>query len=119
AILGQVEPLLERERGDSAPPPRATSIVLVDTSVWVDHLRNGNAALASRLESEEVRAAFGQSPVIPCAANFESASKCALKSGFFTDQKPGSDHPRALISGAEIGDVALVRRGWVDRPGKQ
>jgi predicted nucleic acid-binding protein len=28
--------------------------VLVDTSVWVDHLRRGNARLASRLENGEV-----------------------------------------------------------------
>jgi len=28
--------------------------VLVDTSVWVDHLRKGNAALASRLEHGDV-----------------------------------------------------------------
>ena len=28
-------------------------MILVDTSVWVDHLRNGNAALARLLESGE------------------------------------------------------------------
>ncbi|TMQ74014.1 MAG: type II toxin-antitoxin system VapC family toxin [Candidatus Eisenbacteria bacterium] len=29
-------------------------MILVDTSVWVDHLRFGNAALVSLLESEQV-----------------------------------------------------------------
>ena len=29
-------------------------MILVDTSVWVDHLRRGNAQLSSRLESAEV-----------------------------------------------------------------
>ncbi len=28
--------------------------MLVDTSVWIDHLRNGNASLASALETSEV-----------------------------------------------------------------
>jgi predicted nucleic acid-binding protein len=29
-------------------------LILVDTSVWVDHLRRGNAALAARLENGDV-----------------------------------------------------------------
>ena len=29
-------------------------MILVDTSVWVDHLRHGNAALAARLDTGEV-----------------------------------------------------------------
>jgi predicted nucleic acid-binding protein len=29
-------------------------VILVDTSIWVDHLRNGSPALAAALEREEV-----------------------------------------------------------------
>ncbi|HEY7671105.1 MAG TPA: PIN domain-containing protein [Gammaproteobacteria bacterium] len=29
--------------------------MLVDTSVWVDHLRHGNARLAARLDADQVR----------------------------------------------------------------
>lgn len=29
-------------------------MILVDTSVWIDHLRRGNATLAARLENAEV-----------------------------------------------------------------
>ena len=36
-----------------SPIPAATP-VLVDTSVWIDHLRSGNADLALRLERGEV-----------------------------------------------------------------
>jgi predicted nucleic acid-binding protein len=31
-------------------------VILVDTSVWVEHLRSGNAALAGELEAERVLA---------------------------------------------------------------
>jgi predicted nucleic acid-binding protein len=31
-------------------------VILVDTSIWVDHLRNGSPALAAALEREEVLA---------------------------------------------------------------
>ena len=36
----------------SAPPAEAP--VLVDTSVWIDHLRRGNSELAARLEHGDV-----------------------------------------------------------------
>jgi predicted nucleic acid-binding protein len=36
-----------------SPPPTARP-VLVDTSVWIDHLRSANAELATRLERSEV-----------------------------------------------------------------
>jgi len=38
----------------SAPGPAA--VVLVDTSVWIDHLRSGNAVLAALLEADRVAA---------------------------------------------------------------
>ena len=34
--------------------PWSGDVILVDTSVWVDHLRSGNQRLATLLESEQV-----------------------------------------------------------------
>jgi hypothetical protein len=38
----------------TAEPSRTLSLVLVDTSVWVDHLRRGDPALAALLEAARV-----------------------------------------------------------------
>lgn len=37
-----------------AHPPLASKDMLVDTSVWVDHLRRGNATLVALLEQAQV-----------------------------------------------------------------
>ena len=44
-------PRCERARPDGCPsPPVQAAVILVDTSVWVDHLRRGDSVLAGLLE---------------------------------------------------------------------
>jgi len=38
----------------TSAPPRPIFLILVDTSVWVDHLRRGDAALVAALEADTV-----------------------------------------------------------------
>ncbi len=51
-----VEPTGERAPADAGAPrgPRADYLALVDTSVWIDHLRASSTALARLLERGEV-----------------------------------------------------------------
>ena len=49
ASLGGTEPQLK-----CPPPSRRQAVILVDTSIWIDHLRRGSPALASFLQNDAV-----------------------------------------------------------------
>ena len=85
--------------------------MLVDTSVWVDHLRRGNATLRSRLEGGEV---WCHSFVIGEIACGRLRNRIEILS--FLEALPRvkeADHAEVLAF-IERNDIAGSGIGWID-----
>ncbi len=85
--------------------------MLVDTSVWIDHLRRGNAALAARLEAGEVSSHPFVIGELGCGTLRRRRDVLALLSAL--PRLPVAEHEEAM---AFVEAHALMETGigWVD-----
>ena len=91
---------------EPAGPP-----ILVDTSVWIDHLRSGNAKLATRLERGEVWTHPFVVGEIACGNLANAVEVLGL-----LEALPGADvaEHREVLAFLEAHRLAGRGIGWVD-----
>ena len=86
-------------------------MILADTSVWVDHLRHGNARLAALLEEGQVAGHLFVAGEIALGHLERRAEILALLADL--PQVPPADHEEVL-SFVEQHGIAGSGLGWVD-----
>ena len=85
--------------------------MLVDTSVWVDHLRRGNSRLASRLERGEVESHPFVLGELACGNLKRRAEILSLMSALPQTVHADHDEVISLIESSRLVGLGL---GWVD-----
>ena len=85
--------------------------MLVDTSVWVDHLRQGNAALARQLNEREVWCHPFVVGELACGRLEARSEVLSLLSAL--PQAPLADHDEVLVL-VESHRLAGTGIGWID-----
>jgi len=85
--------------------------MLVDTSVWVDHLRSGNHTLAKRLEAGLVRCHPFVIGEIACGRLSDRAEVLSLLDGL--PRAPWADHDEVMTF-VEHAGLAGSGIGWID-----
>jgi len=86
-------------------------MLVVDTSVWVDHLRHGNEDLASRLKAAEVHCHPFVIGEIACGNIARRKEIISLLGNL--PQAPLADHDEVLAF-VEVRGLAGSGIGWVD-----
>jgi hypothetical protein len=84
---------------------------LVDTSVWVDHLRRGNATLASRLHKGEVECHPFVIGELACGNLRRRAELLSLLDALPRVPQAGHDEVLAFVASKHLMGRGL---GWVD-----
>jgi len=85
--------------------------MLVDTSVWVDHLRKGNRDLAARLDTAQVWCHPFVIGELACGRLSERGQVLELLEAL--PRSPVADHPEVLTF-IDRWDLAGSGIGWVD-----
>jgi predicted nucleic acid-binding protein len=85
--------------------------VLVDTSVWIDHLRRGNAALASLLENGEVESHPFVIGEIACGNLKRRGEILSLMDSLPKAVEADHDEVLALVESRKLAGCGL---GWID-----
>ena len=85
--------------------------MLVDTSVWIDHLRRGNAALASQLSAGEVWCHPFVVGELACGQLEDRSAVLSLLSAL--PQAPLARHEEVLVF-VDANGLAGKGIGWID-----
>jgi predicted nucleic acid-binding protein len=85
--------------------------VLVDTSVWIDHLRRGNARLASLLETGEVESHLFVTGELACGNLKRRAEILSLIDSLPKVLEADHDEVLSLVESRRLVGSGL---GWID-----
>ncbi|MBI3448637.1 MAG: type II toxin-antitoxin system VapC family toxin [Acidobacteria bacterium] len=85
--------------------------MLADTSVWVDHLRGGNAALVSHLERGEVRCHPFVIGELACGRLANRREVLALLESLPQVRRAEHDEVLAFVESNGLGGSGI---GWID-----
>ncbi len=86
-------------------------MILVDTSVWVDHLRRGNSALVASLESGEVTTHPFVIGELACGHIRARRQVLALLAGLPKVNAPSHDEVLHFLHARKLEGLGL---GWID-----
>ena len=93
------------------PGPTANGPVLVDTSVWIDHLRGRSGALAERLEQGEVLTHPFVCGELACGHLARRDEILSLLAQLPTAPAASHDEAMRLVTERQLSGKGL---GWVD-----